>query len=51
MNKVVVRADIKYFCKKDMSPTEIHDNFIKTLRYESPFYSMLNLKEGERRGL
>ena len=38
MDKVEVRAVIKYFCKKGMSPKEIHDKFIKTLGNESPFY-------------
>ena len=29
---------IKYFCKRDMSLKEIHDNFIKILGGESPSY-------------
>ena len=36
MDKVEARAVIKYFCKKGMSPKEIHNNFIKTLGNESP---------------
>ena len=34
MDKVEVRAVIKDFCKKAMSPKEIH-NFLKTLGNES----------------
>ena len=30
---------IKYFCKKGMSPKEIHDDSVKTLGDESPSYS------------
>ena len=37
MDKFV--AVIKYFCKKGMSPKEIHDDFIKTLRNKPPSYS------------
>ena len=46
--------DKKYFCKKGMSPKEIHDNFIKTLGDESPYSrrnGLLNLGEGEHGGL
>ena len=53
MEKDEVRAVIKYFCKKGMSPTEIHDYFIKTLGDEYSSYStvkngLLNLGEGGR---
>ena len=40
MDIVEVRAVMKYLCKKDMSPKEIHD-FIKTLGNEFPSYSMV----------
>ena len=50
MQKVEVRAVIKYFCKKGMSPKEIHDNFIKSLGDESS-YSMVKKWAAEfRRG-
>ena len=39
MDNVEASAVIKYFCKKDMSPTEIYGDLIKTLRDESPSYS------------
>ena len=39
MEKVEVRAVIKYFCKKGMTPKEIHEGFMKTLGNESPSYS------------
>ena len=41
MEKVEVGAVIKYFCKKEMSPKEIHEDFIETLGKESPSYSTL----------
>ena len=40
MEKVEVRAVIKYLCKKGMVPKEIHRDFMKTLRNTSPSYSM-----------
>ena len=39
MEKVEVRAVIKYLCKKGMTPKEIHEDFMKTLGNESPSYS------------
>ena len=39
MDKVEARAVIKYFCKKGISPREIHDDFIKTIGDESPSYN------------
>ena len=39
MEKVEVRAVIKYLCKKGMSPKEIHEDFMETLGKESPSYS------------
>jgi hypothetical protein len=39
MEKVEVRAVIKYLCKKGMSPKEIHDDLMNTLGKESPSYS------------
>ena len=51
MNKVEVRAIIKYFCKKGMSQNEIHDDFIKTLKDESPSCIMVKKWAAEfRRG-
>ena len=41
MDKVEIRAVIKYFCKKGMSLEKIHNDFIKTLVDESPSYSMV----------
>ena len=32
MDKVEVRAVIKYLCKKGLSSKEIHDDVVKTLR-------------------
>ena len=31
MEKLEIRAVIKYFCKKGMPPKEIHEDFIETL--------------------
>ena len=51
MDKVEVRAVIKYFCKQGMYPKEIRDNFIKSLGDESPSYSMVKKWAAEcRRG-
>ena len=37
MEKLEIRAVIKYFCKKGMPPKEIHADFMKTLGKESPY--------------
>ena len=37
MEKVEVRAVIKYLCKKGMSPKEIHEDFMETLGKEVSF--------------
>jgi hypothetical protein len=42
MEKVEIRAVIKYLCKKGMSPKEIHEDFIDTLGKVSPSYSTVN---------
>ena len=47
MDKVEVRAVIKYFRKKAMSPKGIHDDFIKTLEDESHFYSTVKKRAAE----
>ena len=39
MEKLEIRAVIKFFCKKGMPPKEIHEDFIKTLGKGSPSYS------------
>jgi hypothetical protein len=39
MEKVELRADIKYLCKKGMSPKDIQKDFMDTLGKESPSYS------------
>jgi transposase len=36
MEKMEIRAVIKYLCKKGMSPKEIHKDFMDTLGKESP---------------
>ena len=33
-----MRAVIKYLCKKGMTPMDIHEDFMKTLRNESSSY-------------
>ena len=45
MEKVEVRAVIKYLCKKGMTPKEIQEDLMKTLENESSPY---NLIVGER---
>ena len=39
MEKLEIRAVIKYFCKKGMPSKEIHEDFMETLGKESPSYS------------
>ena len=39
MEKVEVRAVIKYLCNKGMTPKEIHEDFMETLRKGFPSYS------------
>ena len=41
MEKVEVKACIKYLCKKGMSPKEIHEDFMETLGKEYHFYSTM----------
>ena len=51
MEKVEVRAVIKYLCNKGMSPKEIHEDFMETLGKESPSYSTVKKCTAEfRRG-
>ena len=46
-----VRTFVKYFCKKEMSPKEIHDDFIKTIGDEFPSNSTVKKWAAEfRRG-
>ena len=56
IEKVEVRAVMKYLCKKGMTPKEIHEDFIKTLGNESPSYSTvkkwaIEFKRGRERAL
>ena len=46
MEKLEIRAVIKYFCKKWMPPKEIHEDFMETLGKESPSYSTVK-QEGQ----
>ena len=39
MEKLEIRAVIKYFSKKGMPPKVIHEDFMETLGKESPSYS------------
>ena len=54
IDKVEVRALIKYFCNKCMSSEEIYEiyeDFVKTLGDESPSYSLVKKRVAEfRRG-
>ena len=42
MEKVEVRAVIKYLCKKGMTHKGIHEDFMKTLGNESPYSTVKN---------
>ena len=53
IEKLEIRAVIKYFFKKGMTPKEIHEDFIKTIGKESFSYSTVKIwaaefKRGER---
>ena len=50
MEKLEIRAFIKYFCRKGMHFKENHKDFMETLREESSFYSTMKKKfnRGER---
>jgi hypothetical protein len=47
MEKVEIRAIIKYLYKKGKSPKEIHENFMDTLGKESPSYSTVKERAAE----
>ena len=53
MEKLEIREVIKLFCETGMSPKEIHEDFIETLKKESISYSTVkkwvySLREDER---
>ena len=39
MEKLEIRAVIKYFCKKGMPPKELNEYFMETLGKQSPSYN------------
>ena len=56
MEKLDIRAVIKYFCKNGMPLKEIHEDFMETLGKESPSYSTVKkwtaeFKSGRERAL
>ena len=51
MEKLEIKVVIKYFCKKGMPQIKIHEDFMETLRKESPSYSTVKkLAAGFKRG-
>ena len=50
MEKVEVRAVIKYLCKKEMPPKEIHEDFVETLGKVSPYSTVKKWAAEFRRG-
>ena len=50
MEKVEVRAVIKYLCKKGMTPKEIREYFMKTLGNESPYCTVKKWAAEFKRG-
>ena len=50
MEKAEVIAFIKYFCKKGISPKEVHGNFIKSLVDEFPCNKVKKWAADVRRG-
>ena len=52
MENLEIKAVIKYFCKKGMSPKAIHEDIMETLEKESPFYSTVKKWAAEfKRGI
>ena len=47
MEKLEIRAVMKYFCKKGMPPKESHEDFMETLWEESPSYSKVKKMAAE----
>ena len=47
MDKLEIRAVIKYFCKKGMPPKEAHEDVMETLGKESATYSTVK-KNGQQ---
>ena len=50
MEKLEIRAVIKYFSKKGMPPKEIHEDFMETLGKESPSYKYSEKRQQSLRG-
>ena len=50
MEKVEVRAVIKYFCKKRMSTKEIHEDFMEAIGKVSPYSTVKKWDADFRRG-
>ena len=53
IEKLEIRVCIKYFCKKEMPPKEIDEDFMETFRKQPPSYSTVkngqqSLRVGER---
>ena len=47
MEKLEFRAVIKYFCKKEMPPKEINEDFTETLGKKPPSYSSVKKSTAE----
>ena len=50
MEKLEIRVIIKYFCKKGMSPKEIHEDFMETPGKESPYSTVKKWTAEFKRG-
>ena len=50
MEKLEIRAVIKYFCEKGMPPNEIHEYFMDTFGKESPFSTVKKWAAEFKRG-
>ena len=46
IEKLEIRAVIKYFCKKGMPPKKIHEDFMDTLGKETPSYTCSTVNRG-----
>ena len=50
MKILEIKEVVKYYCKKGVPPKEIHEDFMETLRKESPFYSTVKNGQQSLRG-
>ena len=50
MEKLEIRAFIKYFCEKGVPPKEIHEDFMETRGKDSPYSTVIKYAAEFKRG-